>query len=84
MGSPGRMPRGPAVMRLPRSLAHRPFALLWTGQTISRLGDSLYRSPACACRPTALTFVQSSMQAGALPTVAVLDRPYRRAMTTGP
>jgi MFS family permease len=30
-------------MRLLRSLAHRPFALLWTGQTISRLGDSLYR-----------------------------------------
>ena len=25
-----------------RSLAHRPFALLWGGQTISRLGDSLY------------------------------------------
>ncbi len=26
-----------------RSLKHRPFALLWTGQTVSRLGDSLYR-----------------------------------------
>jgi len=26
-----------------RALHHRPFALLWTGQTISRLGDSLYR-----------------------------------------
>ena len=25
-----------------RSLAHRPFALLWSGQTVSRLGDSLY------------------------------------------
>lgn len=25
------------------ALRHRPFALLWTGQTISRLGDSLYR-----------------------------------------
>src|SRR3989304_2833717 len=25
------------------SLRTRPFALLWTGQTISRLGDSLYR-----------------------------------------
>ena len=24
-----------------RSLRHRPFALLWTGQTISRIGDSL-------------------------------------------
>jgi MFS family permease len=24
------------------SLRHRPFALLWSGQTISRLGDSLY------------------------------------------
>lgn len=26
-----------------RSLTHRPFALMWGGQTISRLGDSLYR-----------------------------------------
>ena len=26
-----------------RSLTHRPFALLWTGQTASRLGDSLHR-----------------------------------------
>ena len=26
-----------------RSLEHRPFALLWSGQTISRLGDSLHR-----------------------------------------
>lgn len=25
-----------------KSLKHRPFALLWSGQTISRLGDSLY------------------------------------------
>jgi DHA3 family tetracycline resistance protein-like MFS transporter len=25
-----------------RSLAHRPFALLWSGQTVSRLGDGLY------------------------------------------
>ncbi len=30
-------------MNLFRSLGHRPFALLWSGQTISRLGDSLYR-----------------------------------------
>jgi DHA3 family tetracycline resistance protein-like MFS transporter len=30
-------------MNVLRSLSHRPFALLWTGQTISRLGDSLYR-----------------------------------------
>lgn len=30
-------------MKLFRALSHRPFALLWTGQTISRLGDSLYR-----------------------------------------
>ena len=26
-----------------KSLTHRSFALLWSGQTISRLGDSLYR-----------------------------------------
>ena len=30
-------------MNVLRSLSHRPFALLWTGQTTSRLGDSLYR-----------------------------------------
>ena len=30
-------------MNLLRSLRHRPFALLWSGQTASRLGDSLYR-----------------------------------------
>jgi MFS family permease len=29
-------------MALFRALSHRPFALLWSGQTISRLGDSLY------------------------------------------
>jgi DHA3 family tetracycline resistance protein-like MFS transporter len=30
-------------MRLFVSLAHRPFLLLWSGQTLSRLGDSLYQ-----------------------------------------
>lgn len=30
-------------MNVLRSLTHRPFALLWAGQTTSRLGDSLYR-----------------------------------------
>ena len=30
-------------MNLFRSLKHRPFALLWMGQTTSRLGDSLHR-----------------------------------------
>jgi len=30
-------------MNVLRSLKHHPFALLWSGQTISRLGDSLYR-----------------------------------------
>jgi len=29
-------------MTLLSSLRHRSFALLWSGQTISRLGDSLY------------------------------------------
>lgn len=32
-----------SAMNILRSLKHRPFALLWTGQTTSRLGDSLYR-----------------------------------------
>ena len=31
------------LMNVLRSLKHRPFALLWTGQTTSRLGDSLHR-----------------------------------------
>lgn len=31
------------TMNILRSLTHRPFALLWFGQTTSRLGDSLYR-----------------------------------------
>lgn len=31
------------TMNVLRSLKHRPFALLWAGQTTSRLGDSLYR-----------------------------------------
>lgn len=31
------------AMNVLRSLKHHPFALLWSGQTISRLGDSLYR-----------------------------------------
>ncbi len=30
-------------MNLIQAFKHRPFALLWAGQTISRLGDSLYR-----------------------------------------
>jgi len=31
------------IMNVLRSLRHRPFALLWNGQTVSRLGDSFYR-----------------------------------------
>ncbi|MDQ2805935.1 MAG: MFS transporter [Chloroflexota bacterium] len=30
-------------MHLLTALTYRPFALLWSGQTVSRLGDSLYR-----------------------------------------
>jgi len=30
-------------MNVLRSLKHRPFALLWAGQTVSRFGDSLHR-----------------------------------------
>jgi MFS family permease len=30
-------------MNFLRAFTHRPFALLWTGQTISRLGDNLHR-----------------------------------------
>src|SRR5258708_31211386 len=29
-------------MKIFRAFAHRSFVLLWSGQTISRLGDSLY------------------------------------------
>jgi DHA3 family tetracycline resistance protein-like MFS transporter len=31
------------IMNVLRSLKHRPFALLWAGQTVSRFGDSLHR-----------------------------------------
>jgi DHA3 family tetracycline resistance protein-like MFS transporter len=31
------------TMNILRALKHRPFALLWIGQTTSRLGDNLYR-----------------------------------------
>jgi MFS family permease len=30
-------------MNFLRAFTHRPFALLWTGQTVSRLGDNLHR-----------------------------------------
>ena len=30
-------------LNLFKPLSHRPFALLWSGQTVSRLGDSLFR-----------------------------------------
>jgi len=35
--------RNNRLMNLFRPLGHRPFALLWSGQATSRLGDSLYR-----------------------------------------
>lgn len=35
--------RNLANLQLLRSLHHRPFAQLWLGQIVSRLGDSLYR-----------------------------------------
>jgi MFS family permease len=31
------------IMNILRAFTHRPFALLWTGQTVSRLGDNLHR-----------------------------------------
>jgi MFS family permease len=31
------------IMNILRAFSHRPFALLWTGQTVSRLGDNLHR-----------------------------------------
>src|SRR4051794_30543009 len=36
------MPASLTRVALLRALAHRPFALLWTGQVVSRLGDYLY------------------------------------------
>jgi hypothetical protein len=39
----GALPRLLHRFRLFRALRHRPFALLWSGQSISRLGDGIYR-----------------------------------------
>jgi DHA3 family tetracycline resistance protein-like MFS transporter len=60
-----RHPSALLQIKLLRSLGHRPFALLWTGQTISRMGDSLHH--------IALTWflVQTTGSAAALSTLFV-------------
>ena len=51
-----------------RSLTHRPFALLWTGQTASRLGDSLHRIA------LAWWVLEKTGSAAAMGTVLVLSQ----------
>jgi len=55
-------------MNVLRSLKHRPFALLWTGQTISRLGDSLHRIA------LAWWVLEKTGSAAAMGTVLVLSQ----------
>ncbi len=71
-------------MNVLRSLSHRPFALLWTGQTISRLGDNLYRialawwvlekTSSAAAMGTVLIFSQIPMLLFLLVGGVVVDR----------
>ena len=57
-----------ATMNVLRSLHHRPFALLWGGQTISRLGDNLYRIA------LAWWVLEKTGSAAAMGTVLVLSQ----------
>ena len=78
-------------MNVLRSLRHRPFALLWAGQTTSRLGDSLYRialawwvlekTGSAAAMGTVLVFSQIPMLLFLLIGGVVVDRlPRLRVM----
>jgi MFS family permease len=55
-------------MNFLRALSHRPFALLWTGQTVSRLGDSLHRIA------LAWWVLEETGSAAAMATVLVLTQ----------
>jgi MFS family permease len=55
-------------MNVLRSLSHRPFALLWFGQTTSRLGDSLHRIA------LAWWVLEKTGSAAAMGTVLVLSQ----------
>jgi MFS family permease len=82
-----------SLMNVLCSLKHRPFALLWTGQTISRLGDSLYRialawwvlekTGSAVAMGTVLVFSQIPMLLFLLIGGVVVDRlPRLRVMFT--
>src|SRR5215510_220600 len=49
-------------IRAARALRSRPFALLWSGQTISALGDGAY-TPALALQALALTHSSAALAA---------------------
>lgn len=55
-------------MNFLRALSHRPFALLWTGQTVSRLGDNLHRIA------LAWWVLEKTGSAAAMATVLVLTQ----------
>ena len=71
-------------MNVLRSLKYRPFAFLWTGQTISRLGDSLYyialawwvleKTGSAVAMGTVLVFTQIPMLIFLLVGGVVVDR----------
>src|SRR4026209_2148365 len=80
-------------MNVLRSLTHRPFAWLWTGQTTSRLGDSLYRialswwvlekTGSAAAMGTVLVFSQIPMLLFLLIGGVVVDRLPRLRVVVG-
>jgi MFS family permease len=55
-------------MNFLRALSHRPFALLWTGQTVSRFGDNLHRIA------LAWWVLEETGSAAAMATVLVLTQ----------
>ncbi|MGH2444219.1 MAG: MFS transporter [Chloroflexota bacterium] len=87
---PSRPPKAPFGIRLLAPLRHRPFALLWSGQTISRIGNGVY-STVLAWTVYAISHSTSAtgfvIMASAIPQVIFLlagglvgDRVSRRAI----
>jgi hypothetical protein len=78
---------------MPRSLRHRDYALLWSGQTVSVLGDGIYTIAIAlealhlSNHPATLAYVKAARVAPSalLPLMAgaVVDRLPRRLVVLG-